>query len=102
MSIELILTAIVASKEYVELGLAVIALIGVPLGSARGAIATVNEIMAKGADMTNDEALQKASDLMGKWIPYIPDFVRKWIIQQAFDSMKKKALEILPKKKKVS
>ena len=90
MDITLILNAMVAGKDYAELILAILAIIGLPLGSARGAIAAVNEIM-QGSTMTEAQALQKASDLMGRWTPYIPDLVRKWIIQVAFDSMKKQA-----------
>lgn len=89
MDLTLVLNALVAGKEYVELALAILAMIGIPLGSARGAIATVNEIMQTGTEMSAAAALQKASDLMGRWLPFIPDFVRKWIIQKAFDSMKK-------------
>lgn len=88
MDVALILNAIVASRDYVILAIAIIGMVN---GSARGAIATVSEMGQAGSTMTNEEALQKASDIMGRWAPFIPDFVRKWIIQQAFNSMKKVA-----------
>lgn len=91
MDFTAILQGLIVARDYIEIGLAILALVGVPLGSARGAIATVNEIMANGSTMTNDQALQKASDLMGKWFPFLPELVRKWIIQTAFNSMKAKA-----------
>jgi hypothetical protein len=72
-------------REYIELVLAIFFMLN---SSARGAIATVAEILQK-ANLTNEEALQKASDLMGKSFPFIPDLVRKWIIQSLFNSMKK-------------
>jgi hypothetical protein len=94
MDISLILKAIVDGKDYIELGIFLLGIVGLPIGSARGAIATVNEVMQGGVEMTDALALQRASEIMGKWLPFLPDFVRKWIIQQAFDSMKKKAKEL--------
>lgn len=86
MDIALILKAIIAGQEYVILAIAIISMLN---GSAKGAIATVSEIGQAGVNMTDAEALQKASDIMGRYLPFIPDFVRKWIIQTSFTNMKK-------------
>jgi len=56
--------------------------------SARGAIAAVFKIL-QDAEMDPEKAKQKASDLMGQRWPFIPEGLRKIIIQMAFDSMKK-------------
>jgi hypothetical protein len=56
--------------------------------SARGAIAATSEIMQKSV-MTDEQALQKASDFMGSKLPIVPEIVRKWIIQILFSSLKK-------------
>lgn len=56
--------------------------------SARGSIAAVYEILKGGADMTDEQALQKASDLMGKKFPFLPDGLRKMVIQWLFDNLK--------------
>ncbi|OFY95232.1 MAG: hypothetical protein A2309_02885 [Bacteroidetes bacterium RIFOXYB2_FULL_35_7] len=76
--------AIIKYKDI--LGLIVFAITAIS-SSARGAMAAVNEIMQAGT-LTEEQALQKASDLMGKWYPYIPEVVRKYIIQNMFNSMK--------------
>jgi hypothetical protein len=55
--------------------------------SARGAMAAVFKIMKDGMEMTPEQRLQKASDLMGQKFPYIPEALRKYIIQWLFDSM---------------
>ncbi len=54
---------------------------------ARGAMAAVFKIMKDGMEMSPEQRLQKASDLMGKKFPYIPEALRKLAIQWAFDSM---------------
>jgi len=54
---------------------------------ARGAMAAVFKIMQDGMEMTPEQRLQKASDLMGQKFPYIPEILRKQVIQFAFDSM---------------
>ena len=54
---------------------------------ARGAMAAVFKIMQDGMEMTPEARLQKASDLMGQKFPYIPEALRKMIVQFAFDSM---------------
>jgi hypothetical protein len=88
MDLTLIINGLVAGKDYAILAVAIISMLS---GSARGAIATVSEIGQNGISLTDEQALQKASDIMGKWTPFIPDFVRKWIIQKLFDSMKQVA-----------
>lgn len=99
MDVTLLLNVLNTAKDYILLGIFVVGSIN---GSARGAIATVSEMGQAGVKLTNEEALQKASDIMGKYLPFIPDTavlpIRKWLIQKAFDSMKKKAQELLPKK----
>ncbi len=89
MNILDILAWIAANKDPIEASIAIVlGLFGV-YGSARGAVATVSEIMQKGTAMSDAYALQLASDYMGRYWPFIPDLVRKWIIQSAFDSMKR-------------
>ena len=90
MDLTLILNALIASRDYVVLAIAILGMVN---GSARGSIAAVSETMQAGLILTNDQALQKASDIMGKWTPFLPEFVRKWLIQMAFDSMKKVAIQ---------
>ena len=99
MDIALVLNAIVAGRDYILLAIAIISMLN---GSAKGAIAGVSEVMQAGSKLNDAEALQLASNLMGKYLPFMPDFVRKWIIQMAFDSMKKKASEIASAKKKTA
>jgi hypothetical protein len=92
----------IVAKPYAELLLFLLVMF---FGAARGSIATVSEVMASGVKMTNDEALQKASDLMAKikigpiQFSWLPEQIRKWIIQQAFDSMKKVAVDTTEKMK---
>lgn len=90
---EQIMKFITENKESIELAIAILGIISTWVStlfsSARGAIALVNEIFLAGVNMSNEEALQKASDKMGTVTPYIPEFVRKWLIQIAFDNMKK-------------
>lgn len=64
--------------------------------SGRGAIAAVYEILKDAQALTAEQKLQKASDLMGKKFPFIPDALRKMLIQYLFDSLKK---AINPEKK---
>lgn len=72
-------------KGIAELGIFLVLMLS---SSARGAIAAVNDILSSGVSMTDEAALQKASDLMGKKLPYIPEGLRKMIIQFLFDNMK--------------
>jgi hypothetical protein len=94
MDVTLILNAIVAGKDYAILAIAIISMLS---GSARGAIATVSEVASAGVALTDEQALQKASDMMGKYTPFIPDFVRKWMLQKCFDNMKNVANKELKK-----
>ena len=83
-----ILKWILANQDMlIEIGGLVAFLISQLNGSARGAIAAVFKIM-QDAEMKPEDAKQKASDLMGRKWPFIPEIARKWIIQTVFDNMK--------------
>ncbi|MFA5114368.1 MAG: hypothetical protein WC529_08810 [Candidatus Margulisiibacteriota bacterium] len=84
-SIKFVIANLDTIKAVAELGVFLVLMLS---SSARGAIAAVNDILKGGVGMTDEQALQKASDLMGKKLPYIPDALRKMIIQWLFDSMK--------------
>lgn len=84
---------IIANKDMlVEIGGLIAFLISQLNSSARGAIAAVFKIM-QSAEMEPEQAKQKASDLMGKKWPFIPEGLRKMIIQIAFDSAKKAVVD---------
>ena len=80
---------ILANQDFLIEAFGLVAFIIAQLNSsARGAIAAVFKIL-QDAEMKPEEAKQKASDLMGKRWPFIPEGLRKIIIQMVFDSMKK-------------
>ena len=84
-----VITFLLANAEAIKtVGGLVIFLVLMCSSSARGAIAAVYEIIKSGVDMNDATALQTASDLMGKKMPYIPEALRKMIIQYLFDSLK--------------
>lgn len=93
---ENVLKFVVVNLDTIKAVIELIVFLGVTLSSgaltlsssARGAIAAVNDILKHGTEMTDAEALQKASDLMGQKLGFIPDALRKIIIQFLFDSMK--------------
>jgi hypothetical protein len=97
MSVGTALAFITANWEMIkDVAILAVALWGLTSSSARCAIAAVFEILKDSQGMTAEQALQKASDLMGKKFPYIPEALRKMIIQWCFDSMKK---AVSPEKK---
>ena len=58
---------------------------------AASVIAIVFKIMKEGMELTPEQRLQKASDLMGQKMPYVPEGLRKMVIQFMFDSIAKAA-----------
>lgn len=90
---EQVLAFLNTNKEALTLLVAIAGIVSTTISGfiavALRAIAIVNEIFLAGADMTNEQALQKASDIAGKYVPFIPEVVRKWLLQIVFDSMKR-------------
>jgi hypothetical protein len=95
MDLVSITALLVAAQPYVELIIFLLMGRKVIDGSAKGAIAVVSETMSKGITLTDEQALQQASDLMGQAWPFIPEMIRKWIIQKVFDSMKLKSDQVV-------
>lgn len=96
---------LIANKDLIELIVFLTGVFGLNVGSARGVIAVVNEMIQAGALLNDKEALQKASDLVarikiGKFsFSFLPEFMRKGLIQMVFDSMKRVQLKEMNKLK---
>jgi len=84
---EILKTLLANLDNIVTLAAIVTSLVVSLNSSARGAIAAVFKVMKDGMEMTTEQRLQKASDLMGQKFPYVPEVIRKWILQTCFDSM---------------
>ena len=75
-------------REVVELGLVIWFLMS---SSVRDVIAMVNEILQSAVAADDSVALNKATQLLKRKFPFLPEILLRAIIQWFFDSMKKKA-----------
>jgi len=84
-----IIDFMIAWKEVIALVLFVIMFVN---AEAKAAVATVNEIMQK-SQMSDELALELGAKLLGKiaFLKWMPMGIRKFLVQMAFNSIKKLA-----------